>query len=134
MKKKVISLLLSVVMMVTLSLNVFANSNIQPYWEYMNDITLSLYFSGKTGTATVTVGRIYSVTDCLTATLTIYEQVGDDWVDISSKSTTSLRSLFLDIDFTGESGVTYKAEAEITAYGSDGGSESETVSKIETCP
>ncbi len=134
MKKKVISLLLSVVMMVTLGLNIFADSMVQPYWAYMNDITLDLRFSGTKGTATLVVTRIYSVTASIEGTLTVYEQVGNDWEEVDSVSDSSTRSLGIDLVFTGEPGVKYKAVADVTAYGTSGGSESETVSTTETCP
>ncbi len=135
MKKKLISLLLSVVMMVTLGLNIFADSMVQPFWEYMNDITLDVHFSGTKGTATLTVSRIYSVTSSIDGTVTVYEQVGpDDWEEVDSISDSSTRSLGIELVFTGEPGVNYKIVAEVTAHGTDGGSDSETVSKIRTCP
>lgn len=109
-----------------------ANHEIAPCWENMNGINLRLNFSGTSGTASVTVERIYGVTTLLEATLTVYKQVGDVWVYVTSTSGTSARNLNLTLDFTGTSGVTYKAVVDVTATGTEG-VDTDSVSETCTC-
>lgn len=136
--KKVLSLILTFVLMTTLVGNISAavidpGETVTPCWSYMSSIIVDVNFSGTTGTATATISRIYGVTTLLEGTLTVYEKVGTRWVEVDSVSDSSTRFLNLELDFDAESGTTYKAEVEVTAYGSSG-SESDSVSKTNTCP
>ena len=106
---------------------------VAPQWNYMGTIKVDINFDGTAGLAVVTVGRIYQVTTKLEGTITVYKQVGDDWEYVASNSGSSTRSLSVSVSFTGESGATYKAVANITAYGS-AGSETDTNSKQAVCP
>ena len=106
---------------------------ITPYWNYMDSIEVDVNFLSNTGKATATITRIYGVTTSLEATLSVYKKVGSDWTFIDSTSGSSTRTLGLELDFNAESGVTYKAVVDVTAYG-NGGSETDTAEKIKTCP
>ena len=136
--KKVLSCILAIMMMATMTFNVYAAvidpGNIAvPYWAYMSDIEVNVNFSGTAGTATATISRINGVTTLLEGVLTVYEKVGTRWGEVDSVSASSTRFLNLELDFDAESGTTYKAEVEVTAHGSSG-SESDSVSKTKTCP
>ena len=52
---------------------------------------------------------------------------------VDSVSGSSARMLNLELDFDAESGVTYKAVVDVTAYGNNG-SESDSASRTKTCP
>lgn len=54
-------------------------------------------------------------------------------MEVDSMGALSTRLLILEHDFDAESETTDKAEVDVTAYGS-GGSESDSVSKTNTCP
>lgn len=134
--KTIITIVLCVCTLLTLTIGVSANSGdygVSPCWNYMGNIELGLNFSGTSGNATLTVTRIFQITTKIEGTLTVYEWVDNDWQYVDSVSDESTRGLALEVDFTAESGVTYKAVADITAYGSNG-SEPETVEEIRTCP
>ncbi len=107
-------------------------NEIVPYWGYMNRAEVNINFSGTSGTASITVERYFGITTSLEATLTVYKKVGNSWVYVTSTSDSSTRNLNIELDFTGVSGVTYKAVADITAYGDDG-SEEDTISKTAVC-
>ena len=135
--KKLTAILLVLVMSLSCMVGVSAATGdgnmIVPFWNYMDSIEVSVDFSGTAGTASVEVTRIFGVTTSLEATLTVYKLVGSEWVFVDDASGNSTRMLAVELDFTAESGVTYKAEANVTAYGANG-SETETVSQTKKCP
>ena len=135
--KKLMSVLLAVAMVLTLSTGMVVSavddSIISPCWDYMNRVEADVNFSGDSGKATATVERIFGVTTKLEATLTLYKQDGSDWTYIDSVSDSSTRALGLELSFNAESGATYKAVVNVTAYG-NGGSETTEAEKIKTCP
>ena len=135
--KKTVSMILAALLVITAPTVVTAavidpGNQIVPYWEYMNSAEVSINFTGTSGTASVTVERYFGITTSLEATLTVYKKVGNSWVYVTSTSDSSTRNLNIELDFTGVSGVTYKAVADITAYGDDG-SEKDTISKTAVC-
>lgn len=135
--KKLMSVLLAVAMVLTLSTGMVVSavdgSIIAPHWDYMNRVEADVNFSGGSGKATATVERIFGVTTKLEATLTLYKQDGSDWTYVDSVSDSSTRALGLELSFNAESGATYKAVVNVTAYG-NGGSETTEAEKIKTCP
>lgn len=136
--KKVLSCIFAIMMIATMTFNVYATvidlGNIAaPCWAYMSVIEVDVNFSGTNGTATASISRINGVTTLLEGTLTVYKKVGTEWEEVDSVSNSSTRLLCLELDFDAVSGTTYKAEVEVTAYGSSG-SESDSVSKAKTCP
>ena len=131
-RKQIITLVAAIFMVLTSVIGVSAESfdnGVSPCWSYMDTVDLDLNFSGTSGNATLTVTRIFQITTKIEGTLTVYKWVGNDWQYVDSVSDESTRGLDLEVDFTAESGVTYKAVADITAYGSNG-SEPETVEEI----
>lgn len=137
MKTRLIALLMASLTLLLFATSVSAkipdDGIVAPCWEYMNSISVDISFLGTKGTASVSVDRIYQVTTRLEGTLTVYKQVGDDWVYVDSQSGTSTRALSIEFEFDAESGVKYKAVADVTAYGSSG-SESDSATKEKTCP
>lgn len=135
--KKLMSVLLAVAMVITLSSGMLVSASgdwiIAPYWNYMNSAEVDVNFSGNSGKATASVTRVFGVTTKLEATLTVYKQNGNKWVYVDSVSDSSARSLGLELSFNAESGETYKAVLDVTAYGSSG-SETDTFEKEKTCP
>lgn len=136
-KKRVAALLVAGLMSLPFATGVSAIMSdggiIAPQWLYMSAADVNILFKGTSGTADLTVGRINKVTTKLEGTITVYKQVGDDWEYVASNSDSSTRGLSVSVSFTGESGATYKAVANITAYGSTG-SETDTISKQAVCP
>ena len=132
-KKRVATLLIAGLMSLPFATGVYAQipdgGIVAPQWLYMSDASVNISFSGTSGTANVTVGRINKVTTKLEGTITVYKQVGNKW---ASNSDSSTRGLSVSVSFTGESGATYKAVADITAYSSTG-SESDSLSKQAVC-
>ena len=136
-KKKIIAILMAGLMALPLATGVSAKMPdggiVSPQWEYMSTADVSISFTGTSGKASVYVSRIYQVTTELAGTITVYKQVGNTWEYVASNSGSSTRSLSVSVEFTAEKGATYKAVADITAYGSTG-SESDTISDTATCP
>lgn len=134
--KKILSLILVMAMVITLSVSASAlaiEPTIQPLWETMASMNVSVDFSGTTGTATATVSRLGGTTTRIEGTLYVYEVDGDDWIYIDSEYGSSTRSLWIDIEFDATSGTEYVAVLEVTGYSATT-SESETVTDYGTCP
>ena len=135
MNKKIIALLLAGLSLYPITTPISAkvpdSGIIAPQWIYMDSIDISFNFSEST--ANVTITRRGLDTTKIEGTLTIYKKVGNRWVYVASDSDSSTRTLSFDVEFDAVSGVTYKAVADVTAYGT-GGSESDSVSEIQTCP
>lgn len=126
------ALLLTAVPTATSAAVIDPGNEIVPYWEYMDNVGLNIDFSGTSGIASLSIKRYFGITTSLEATLTVYKKVGNSWVYVTSTSGSSARNLNIELDFTGVRGTTYKAVADITAYGDDG-SESDSISETATC-
>lgn len=134
--KKILSAILIITMVMVMSVSTSAlaiEPTIQPLWETMSSIHVLVNFSGTTGRATATVGRIYGITTEIEGTLTVYEVDGDDWIYIDSIYGSSTRSLGIDLEFDATSGTEYVAVLEVTAY-SETTSETHTATDYGTCP
>lgn len=105
---------------------------VSPQWDNISVIKLDISFSGSVGTATGTLTKKSGATSC-EGTLTLYKQVGSDWIYVDSAYKSSTRTLMVSIEFDAESGVQYKAVFEGTVY-RDGGGESQTLTEYKTCP
>lgn len=134
MKKTAKVSLVIIMILVVFSISSEALSyTITPYWANMNSITMDIYFSGANSIASALVEKVGGVTTLLSGSLTLYRKSGTDWIYVSSTSSASTRTLALTIGFSATSGVQYKSVLNVTAYSATG-SESETVTKISTCP
>lgn len=135
MNQKIITLLLAGLSLLPLTTPISAkvpnNGIITPCWNYMEAVDIEFNFLNST--ANLLVERRSQVTTKIEGTLTVYKKVGNRWVYVASNSDSSTRTLSVDVEFDAVSGVTYKAVAEVTAYGT-GGSESDSVSEVQTCP
>ncbi len=131
--KKIVVLILAFCMSLSLCYPVLASSPKSPMWVNIASINSLISFSGTSGNASATViGR--KGTTAISGTLTVYKQVGSNWVYVDSVSgTSSTLKLDLGVDFTGISGTYYKAvfEVVVTRNGID---EPETKTSYETCP
>ena len=135
MKKQVLLSLTALLlcMLFIIPASAAGDDGIMPLWDSIGDIVTEVSFDGSEGRFSVDVARLFGITTSLEATLTLYKYVDGDWVYMDSISGSSTRSLSLYKTFEAESGVTYKAVAEVTAY-SSAGAETATVDDIETCP
>ena len=132
---KFCSLILACFLVVSLfGISCFATKppTVAPLWNNISEIDLIVGISGNNGNATGTLIRQSGVTKT-EGTLTLYKQVGDDWIYVDSAYKSSTRGLAVSIDFYAESGVQYKAVFEGTAYRGDVG-ESHTITRYKTCP
>ena len=132
--KITVILLLVFAMMLPATLSLFAAKprTVQPRWTSIATIELTLIFSGTEGNAGA-VARKQSTATNLEGTLTVYKQVGNDWVFVADTyGQKPVGSLGLSVDFTGEIGVLYKAVFEVTAYTGNVG-ETEIVDCTELC-
>lgn len=136
--KKILCVVLSVMMIVFSSLGVSAaaapgDGFVSPQYDYMKDVDVTIAFDGNSGTAAATVIRVAGSTTLIEGTLTLYEMVGIDWVCIDSVSGSAEKELSLSIDFSGKSGIMYKALFEVTAYGASDSESASAVDRVK-CP
>lgn len=132
MNKKLLSIILSVIILIISTLTVFA---IQPRWSYTSSVNFNMYFDGEEGSLEGGVLGSSDVTK-IEGTITLYKKnflgIWSKTGDIWNVRTTSD---YLDIweTFTATSGKQYKAELEVEVYS---GSNSETVTHeaTGTCP
>lgn len=135
--KKIIIMMLAALMLGTTSVvavEAIGNeeNGVAPCWVNMSSVDVRVNFSGTSGTASVTVDRIFGGTSLLEAALTVYRKVGNTWVYVTSTSGSSTRQLNLSVNFSGVNGNTYKAVADVTAYGPEG-SESDSITEYADC-
>ncbi len=133
MKKRIVCIILSVVILTLGTMPVFATPT--PRWSYTSSVIFNMYFDGEVG---ILEGRVagYSDVTKIEGTITVYyknilgiwTKTGDKW-DVSTSSDT----LYIDKDFDAESGKKYKAELDVDVYS---GSNSENISfeATGTCP
>ena len=129
----IVTLLLALAMMVPATIGVFAAlpEQVQPRWTSIAIIELDMTFDGTVGNATG-VARKQSTATNIEGTVTVYKQVGSDWVFVADGyAQKAVGTLFISVDFYAEAGATYKMVFEVTAYTGSAG-ETETVEHIET--
>ncbi len=136
--KKIVKLCLltltSILVLSLMTVSCFAAKppTVAPLWNNISEIDLIVGISGNNGNATGTLIKQPGATRS-EGTLTLYRQVGDNWIYVDSAYKSSTRGLAVNIDFYAESGVQYKAVFEGTAYRGDVG-ESHTITRYKTCP
>lgn len=136
--KKIVKLCLlaltSILVLSLMTVSCFAAQppTVMPLWDNILDIDLIIGIDGNSGTATATLSKQPGATKS-DGTLTLYKQIGDNWIYVDSAYKSSTRGLAVNIDFYAESGVQYKAVFEGTAYRGDVG-ESHTITRYKTCP
>ncbi len=135
MNQKIIALFLAGLSLFPLTTPISAqvpdSGIIAPCWSYMEAVDIEFNFFNST--ANLLVERRSQVTTKIEGTITVYKKIGNKWIYVASNSDSSTRTLSVDVEFDAVSGVTYKAVTEVTAYGT-GGSESDSVSEVQTCP
>ena len=136
--KKIVKLCLltltSILVLSLMTVSCFAAKppTVAPLWNNISEIDLIVGISGNNGNATGPLIKQPGATRS-EGTLTLYRQVGDNWIYVDSAYKSSTRGLAVSIDFYAESGVRYKAVFEGTAYRGDVG-ESHTITRYKTCP
>lgn len=136
--KKIVKLCLltltSILVLSLMTVSCFAAKppTVAPLWNNISEIDLIVGISCNNGNATGTLIKQPGATRS-EGTLTLYRQVGDNWIYVDSAYKSSTRGLAVSIDFYAESGVQYKAVFEGTAYRGDVG-ESHTITRYKTCP
>ena len=138
MKKRILAMVLSILTIVSFSIQISAmptNDQISPYWNNMSTVNIDIEFSDDNiGNASVMITKIHNVTTLIEADFYIYYKTSNGgWRYLDETSGSSNGSLYLELEFDAVSGREYRAKAVITAY-SGSSSESETLYATRTCP
>lgn len=135
--KIVLTVLMTVALLIPTSVSAFAalppdDGKAEIQWTSISFMNVDMLLDGSNSEATGSARR-QSTASSIEGTVTVYKLVGDTWEFVTDayKSTTRV-SLVVSAYFEAESGYTYKAEFEVTAY-TNGTPESHTVSWTEVC-
>ena len=135
--KIVLTVLMTVALLIPTSVSAFAalppdDGKAEIQWTSISFMNVDIVFDGSASQASG-MARRQSTASSIEGTVTVYKLVGDTWefVADADKSTTRV-SLGVSVDFEAESGYTYKAEFEVTAY-TNGTGESHTATWTEVC-
>lgn len=134
MKTRTFALLLCL-LLVLMEVNIHGTAPVDysPQWSNITRASNIIDFSDSDGYAHAYVlGK--SGTTSICGSLTVYRQVGSEWVYVDSVSNSvTQRSMGLQVVFSGISGVYYKAVFEFSVY-CNGIEESDTITTYKTCP
>lgn len=135
--KIVLTVLMTVALLIPTSVSAFAalppdDGKAEIQWTSISYMNVDIVFDGSASQASG-MARRQSTASSIEGTVTVYKLVGDTWEFVADayKSTTRV-SLGVSVDFEAESGYTYKAEFEVTAY-TNGTPESHTATWTEVC-
>ena len=135
--KIVLTVLMTVALLIPTSVSAFAalppdDGKAEIQWTSISFMNVDIVFDGSASQASG-MARRQSTASSIEGTVTVYKLVGDTWEFVADayKSTTRV-SLGVSVDFEAESGYTYKAEFEVTAY-TNGTGESHTATWTEIC-
>lgn len=135
--KIVLTVLMTVALLIPTSVSAFAalppdDGKAEIQWTSISFMNVDIVFDGSASQASG-MARRQSTASSIEGTVTVYKLVGDTWEFVADayKSTTRV-SLGVSVDFEAESGYTYKAEFEVTAY-TNGTPESHTATWTEVC-
>lgn len=131
--KILVTVLLALAMIIPAAVPAFAAipETVQPRWTSIATIQLDMTFDGADGNATG-VARKQGTATNIEGTVTVYKQVGNDWVYVEDTyAQKSVGTLIVSVDFYAEEGTTYKMVFEVTAY-TGNAAETETIEHIET--
>ncbi|MBQ8836388.1 MAG: hypothetical protein IJ002_02640 [Clostridia bacterium] len=132
-KKIILTVLLAIAIIIPTALPTFAAvpETVQPRWTSIFSIELDMTFVEGDGNASG-LARKQSTATNIEGTITVYKQVGNDWVFVGdSYAQKAVGTLCISVDFPAEEGATYKMVFEVTAY-TGSAAETETVEHIET--
>ena len=118
--KKVVVALLTLILAYSFVLPSFAaqtpESEIEPFWDGISTVNLTLTFSNGVGSVTATA-RKKTAAESIEGVLTLYQQNGNDWDYITEWSGSKrIGTLSLGDDFAAVQGATYKVVFTVTAY------------------
>ena len=135
--KAIVTVFLAITILCALPANVFAVSDgtvtVTPRWVSIYTIDLDMGFIDGEGMA-IGTARKQSTATFIEGSLYMYELVDGEWDFIYAwYGNKAVGTLGVEGYFDCESGVTYKAVFEVTAY-TNSESERETVELIKTCP
>ncbi len=135
--KIVLTVLMTVALLIPTSVSAFAalppdDGKAELQWTSISSMSVDMVLDGSASEASG-VARRQSTASSIEGTVTVYKLVGDTWEFVADayKSTTRV-TLAVSVDFEAESGYTYKAEFEVTAY-TNGTPESHTATWTEVC-
>lgn len=135
--KIVLTVLMTVALLIPTSVSAFAalppdDGKAELQWTSIGHINVDMLLDGSDSVSSGTARR-QSTASSIEGTVTVYKLVGDTWEFVTDayKSTTRV-SLVVSAYFEAESGYTYKAEFEVTAY-TNGTGESHTATWTEVC-
>ena len=135
--KAIFTVLLAITLLCALPANVFAVSDetvtVTPRWASISSIELDMGFVDGEGMA-IGTARKQSTATFIEGSLFMYKLVNGEWRFIYAwYGNKAVGTLGVEGYFACESGVTYKAIFEVTAY-TNSESERETVELIKICP
>lgn len=135
--KILIASILAMSMLFALSLPIFAASGggtiVQPMWTSIRTASVDMSFSGTSGNATGSASKQSTATS-IEGTVTVYKNVDEKWVYVADgHASKKLGMLIVSVDFTCQSGVTYKAVFDVKAY-TGTLEETETFECTKMCP
>ena len=122
MKKRIIILLLSALLITNLNIFTHAASNndyvISPLWENISNVDGTLYINGKNSNFSAFIFGNTDVTRITATAKLYYQNTSNQWIEISKNWNYSVNSSFLaiDEDFIASSGTTYKVVLEADVY------------------
>ncbi|MBQ9805395.1 MAG: hypothetical protein IJW49_02645 [Clostridia bacterium] len=133
--KRVTAVFLALILACSFTLPTFAaqapESGIEPLWAGILTMDLTFSFSNGVGTATGSA-RKKSTASLISGLLIVYEQDGDDWIQVAEWSgSKTIGTLAMGGNFDSVRGETYKAVFTVTAY-VNGVAEVETFEDIKT--
>lgn len=135
--KIVLTVLMTVALLIPTSVSAFAalppdDGKAELQWTSIGHINVDIVFDGSASQASG-MARRQSTASSIEGTVTVYKLVGDTWEFVADAYNSTTRvSLGVSVDFEAESGYTYKAEFEVTAY-TNGTPESHTATWTEVC-
>lgn len=135
--KIVLTVLMTVALLIPTSVSAFAalppdDGKAELQWTSISSMSVDMVLDGSASNA-VGIARRQSTASSIEGTVTVYKLVGDTWEFVADAYNSTTRvSLGVSVDFEAESGYTYKAEFEVTAY-TNGTPESHTATWTEVC-
>ena len=133
--KKVVSVCLAAIMVCSFSVCLFATSASAATmrWASILSMEVDMAFDGNEADVSGIASKQTTATK-IEGTVYVYRLVGDDWVYVYEWYNSKTRgTLHVGGAFPCESGVTYKAVFDVTAY-TGSTPESETVEYVKKCP
>lgn len=135
MKKKLLALMMTVLMLVCFGTSAYAAlpETIEPLWDNIQNTTHTMYFDGDRGSVLGSITGKSGTTN-ITGTLNVYKQTTTGWVLVGRDyGSTTERVLGLYVEYTAEPGAYYQSVLNFSVT-INGVVEPETLYEYATCP